>query len=218
METGRYDSRLQCRIFPSALNRNREASFPPIASSSSCSFVHLDFFLWFVLETAFPSELAGLSFFILHSPFSNEGAGKLQLVRQGNNICSMGSLKSKKGYIVNLMVCMCTHLTTPLVWWVVVWCVDLLLTWEGGKLQAVDGTANISWASWTQRLQHCLVWDAHPPTALLRIIYYYYYYTVETHKNPYEMCNQLQSFLSPFLSPWLKFESGPSSLWLEPLD
>lgn len=71
-------SRLQCRIFPSALNRNREASFPPIACSSSWSLVCLDFFfLWFVLETALPSDETDLFFFSLHT-FSNDVSEKFQ--------------------------------------------------------------------------------------------------------------------------------------------
>lgn len=46
-------SRLQYRIFPSALNRNRDASFPPIAWGCSCSFVCFIFFiLLFPLATA----------------------------------------------------------------------------------------------------------------------------------------------------------------------
>lgn len=87
-ETGRQDSRLQCRIFPNARNRNRQASFPPIACSSSRSFAFLDFFfLRFGLETALLDEVKGLSF--LHSPFADDPSVKqwefLRPVVQYNN-------------------------------------------------------------------------------------------------------------------------------------
>ena len=95
---------------------------------------------------------------------------------------------------------------------------DLLLTCECGKLEAVDSTANISWASWAQCFQQCLVWDAHHPTALLRIMEKNI--SEETRKYSYSLNTKMQwqGFLLPFLPPELKFDSGPSSLWLEPLD
>lgn len=68
------NSRLQCRIFPSARKRNSEVSFPPMLGSSSSCLLCLDFFSWFRLLffSVFSSVAQGFFFFGFHSCFSND--------------------------------------------------------------------------------------------------------------------------------------------------
>lgn len=71
LSRGRNNSRLQCKIFPSALNRNRDASLPPIAASSLGCFT----FLVLVFFVCFVPEGTGLSV-LLRSPLSVDALKK----------------------------------------------------------------------------------------------------------------------------------------------
>lgn len=198
MQLKRYNSRLQCRIFPSALNRNREASFPPIACSSSCSFVSLDFFLCFFLETALPSDVTGLSVFILHSPFSNDMSGGPRGHYKSKGI--YGNFHSSLPLGSDVVQCSVIYS-----WPVSVENWRLLTALRISPELPEHSVSNNAWSEMRVIPQLCL--------ELWKKMYF------KKHENTHtKMRWQLQGFLSPFLPPELKFDSGPSSLWLEPLD